>query len=275
MDSFTKATICFLTIFMPVILFSWIFLIRDVLQQGLYRKIGLDFHHISETSYSRRVKEALLILDGIGMDSWCTSSGKPQREFVISTYCGATGADKVKRCEKINGKYEEMLVDIPPAMKSYNGNMGGVYLSDQLIQCYTVLNKARKWWNTLLLHFINVCVVNSCFILKSARKWKNTTEFWKKLVLELLEQGRQANRSRSTGRPCRTSVCADQCPVSISEAPLNRSTKLRCRRNCKLCFSLNKNEQKTWKCGNCNFPLSAVGSKLSQNLACSCVWFIK
>lgn len=52
---------------------------------------------------------------------------------VISTYHAATGTDKAKRRKKTDGKYQELLVDIPPAIKNYNKYMGGVDLSDQLI----------------------------------------------------------------------------------------------------------------------------------------------
>ena len=86
---------------------------------------------------------------------------------VLSTYHEATGTDQAKRRKKIDGKYQEMLVDIPPAIKSYNQSMGGVDLSDQLLQYYAVLRKANKWWKALFFHFIDVCVVNSYILFKS------------------------------------------------------------------------------------------------------------
>lgn len=86
---------------------------------------------------------------------------------VLSTFHEATGTDQAKRRKKIDGKYQEMLVDIPPAIKSYNQSMGGVDLSDQLLQYYAVLRKANKWWKTLFFHFIDVCVVNSYILFKS------------------------------------------------------------------------------------------------------------
>ena len=86
---------------------------------------------------------------------------------VLSTFHEATGTDQAKRRKKIDGKYQEMLVDIPPAIKSYNQSMGGVDLSDQLLQYYAVLRKTNKWWKTLFFHFIDVCVVNSYILFKS------------------------------------------------------------------------------------------------------------
>ena len=109
---------------------------------------------------------------------------------VLSTFHEATGTDQVKRRKKSGGKYQEMLVDIPPAIKSYNQSMGGVDLSDQL-QYYAVLRKTNKWWKTLFFfHCIDVCVVDS-YILSlclempkrarriSARKW--FLKFWNKV----------------------------------------------------------------------------------------------
>ena len=67
MDFSAKVTICFVTIFTPVLLFSLTFMTKYVLQQGRLEKIDLDFHRIYETSYLRRVREAQQA--DIGMDS--------------------------------------------------------------------------------------------------------------------------------------------------------------------------------------------------------------
>ena len=53
---------------------------------------------------------------------------------------------------------------IPPPMKGYRANMGGVDLSDQ---CYETIRKSKKWWKTLFLYFIDVGIVNSVIIQKS------------------------------------------------------------------------------------------------------------
>ena len=80
---------------------------------------------------------------------------------VISTYYPATGREMVERGKgKLVGvRYAKERVNIPPAIKGYNGSMGGVDLSDQLLKCYEIIRKSKKWWKTLFLHFIDVAIL--------------------------------------------------------------------------------------------------------------------
>ena len=84
-------------------------------------------------------------------------------------------------------------------------------------------------------------------------------DFHKKVVLEILEQGGQTSTpTRTTGRPPRSSVRADHCPVPISESLTSEKTSKAThgRKNCKLCFLVHNKEQKSpWKCGKCNVLL--------------------
>ena len=89
---------------------------------------------------------------------------------VLPTFHEGTGNDIMKRKRKVNGKYTELEVNIPPAIKYYNKSMGGVDSSDQSIQTYAVLRKTRKWWKTLFLHFIDLSVVNSYIVNKEIEK---------------------------------------------------------------------------------------------------------
>ena len=61
--------------------------------------------------------------------------------------------------------YVKERVNISPAIKGFNGNMGGVDFSDQLLKCYEIITKSKKWWKTLFLHFIDVAIVNSFLII--------------------------------------------------------------------------------------------------------------
>jgi hypothetical protein len=65
---------------------------------------------------------------------------KDTREVTaLSTYFPATGDTTVSRNTKVDGKYAQISVPIPPLIASYNKGMGGVDLSDQLVQSYHVL----------------------------------------------------------------------------------------------------------------------------------------
>ena len=94
----------------------------------------------------------------------------------------------VKWRKKIDGKYVEMQVSIPPAIGNSNKFMGGVDLSDQIIQYYGVLRKTRKWWKTLFFHFIDVCVVNAFIFYRSLPGKEKTShkDFREQLLLEIV-----------------------------------------------------------------------------------------
>ena len=165
---------------------------------------------------------------------------------VLSTYFEATGTDMVRRKKKIDGKYQQLQVNIPPAIKYYNKNMGGVDLSDQLIQSYAVLRKTRKWWKTLFLHFIDLAVVNSFIILKQVGNNVSQKMFTKYLAKELLENSALLADPKSVGgRPSCWSVRCDHCPVPISSEPNPKQRRL----NCKLCYLKSNDEKMSRKPG--------------------------
>ena len=98
---------------------------------------------------------------------------------VMTTYSKATGTNTVQRKRKENGVFVTHNVNIPPPIKDYNEHMGGVDLSDQLIQYYQVLRKSKKWWKKLFFHLIDLAVVNSYLIYKSTGKCISQKEFRK------------------------------------------------------------------------------------------------
>ena len=87
---------------------------------------------------------------------------------VISSFYPATGGDFIERRKGmlVDGRYVKPRVNIPPPVKGYNSNMGGVDLSDQLLKCYEIIRKSKKWWKTFL-YLIDVAIVNSFIIYKS------------------------------------------------------------------------------------------------------------
>ena len=180
---------------------------------------------------------------------------------VISSYYPATRREMVERGKGklVGGRYVKERVNIPPAIKGYNGHMGGVDLSDQLLKCYEIIRKSKKWWKTLFLHFIDVAIVNSFLIHKAIGGELNHKMFRVNLARSLLSASEmQVNPSPGQGRPPKSDVRAEHCPVAISNEGLDqKSTKASLgRKNCKLCYDLNEKQMKTpWKCSKCLIPL--------------------
>ena len=67
---------------------------------------------------------------------------------VISSFYPASGRNNIERGrgKLVGGRYVKDQVNIPPPVKGYNANMGKVDLSDQLLKCYEIIRKTKKWW---------------------------------------------------------------------------------------------------------------------------------
>lgn len=137
--------------------------------------------------------------------------------------------------------------------------MGGVDLSDQLLKCYEIMRKSKKWWRTLFFHFIDVAIVNSFLIYKAIGGELNQKMFRLNLAKSLITASEmQVNLSPGPGRPQKSNVRAEHCPVAISDEKLDqKATKASLgRKNCKLCYDLDKKQMKTlWQCSKCKIPL--------------------
>ncbi|KAL4009424.1 hypothetical protein ACER0C_003276 [Sarotherodon galilaeus] len=85
---------------------------------------------------------------------------------VCSTLHSAFSGDTVKRMCKAEGQHRAIDVPVPSAVKDYNRFMGGVDLSDQLIGSYSSWRRSRKWYVTVLHHFIDIAITNSYLVSK-------------------------------------------------------------------------------------------------------------
>ena len=151
--------------------------------------------------------------------------------------------------------------------------MGGVDLSIQLLQCYQVLCRTRKWWKTLF--FILWCFCNKCIQCTQEKITEGVThkDFRQSLAHELLQRTDlqlNPNPTCSPGYPPRSSVGAEHCqePLSSDNLPNKFSKPTSGRKNCKLCRVHFKKEQKTpWRCRDCDIP-----SSLQHDLSCFEKW---
>lgn len=85
--------------------------------------------------------------------------------FTASNCTGGTAIDLVKRYNKIEKCYID--VDAPKIVSSYNSFMGGVDVLDQSMEYYRTFMKTRKWTLKVILHFIDLAMVNSWRLYRS------------------------------------------------------------------------------------------------------------
>ena len=131
-----------------------------------------------------------------------------------------------------------IVIEVPsaPVVKSYNNNMGGGDLSDQLRGYYMTGRKSKKWWRCLLWFLVDVSIVNAYILEKVSRRNGSRTHlaFRLELVQALLGNFSARRLSVSSGRLER-----GHWPISFSKGRWKRCLKNKkltfCRMGCELC----------------------------------------
>ncbi|XP_028265305.1 forkhead box protein J1-A-like [Parambassis ranga] len=146
--------------------------------------------------------------------------------------------------------------------------MGGVDLSDQLIQYYSTHRKTARWYKTILLHLLDIATTNAYILhreMSSVKEVQPMTQkdFMVELVCQLCGMDKE-------GVP--QSRRADHIPVAIvSETdPGQKATKgrLKCRR----CLQVDKRRSDTpWKFAQAEERDSVVMDNSSISSSCSSV----
>lgn len=160
----------------------------------------------------------------------------------------AYDGDTVKRKQKkMDGSWEETNIPVPKPIVDYNMYMGGVDLSDQLIQYYSVHHTTRRWYRTMFFHFIDIAVTNGFIMYREIQKLRNTP----------------ANQL-ITHKAYVEQLVAELCGVTVGAVPVQRRTghtpvpiskpvgRLRCEK-CKTDGLPRKDT--SWKCNECDVPL--------------------
>lgn len=120
---------------------------------------------------------------------------------LCSTIHKASTTEFVKRKVKDSkGRWTEKLVPVPDCIKDYNRHMGGVDLSDALINSYNVIHKTQRWYKTLFYHFVDIAAVNAFILHRQLCTMQNKQmltqkAFRESLILALAEIGSTPQRS--------------------------------------------------------------------------------
>ncbi|ROL44209.1 PiggyBac transposable element-derived protein 4 [Anabarilius grahami] len=167
---------------------------------------------------------------------------------VCSTIHSAHSGDSVQRRVKSQGTWRTKTFPCPAPVIAYNKHMGGVDLSDQLIQYYTTQHKTMKWYRKIFLHFLDIAATNSFILHKELHGNMSHKEFMEQLVTELCGVSQKA-------APKRTS--SDHVPVPGAELTSDgRNVATVGRRSCVHCKEVRGKKQLTpWKCQPCGVHL--------------------
>ncbi len=175
---------------------------------------------------------------------------------VCSTIHPAVSGEVVQRRVKGgDGHWAVKDIPCPTPIIAYNKNMGGVDLSDQLIQYYSTHRKTARWYRTLFLHFVDIATTNAYILhceVSNTQQVQHTTH--KNFLIELVSQLCGVHR---TGVPINRS--ADHVPVAIAVATETKDKATQGRRTCQHCHLVDHKRNLTpWKCKSCDVPLCVI-----------------
>lgn len=95
------------------------------------------------------------VCDDLALVKW--KDNKPV--MMISNCTGSDNISTVKRWDKNSKCYVD--VSCPKVISNYNCNMGGVDVLDQQMEYYRAFIKTRKWTLKVIIHFVDLAVVNA------------------------------------------------------------------------------------------------------------------
>ncbi|XP_016314883.1 piggyBac transposable element-derived protein 4-like [Sinocyclocheilus anshuiensis] len=130
---------------------------------GTYRDQRKDFPKTAANSLSRNSSRGSIrwIRDGPLV---CVKWMDTQEVSVCSTIHAAYTGERVQRKIKAQHTWKTKILPCPAPVTAYNQHMGGVDLSDQLLQYYAAQHKTMKWYRKIFLHFLDIAA-NNAFIL--------------------------------------------------------------------------------------------------------------
>ena len=134
----------------------------------------------------------------------------------------------MKRKQKTDGQWGVLEYPCPTIIKAYNKHMGGVDLSDQLIQYYSSHRKVARWYKTLFLHFLDIATTNAFILHKELSKSHNDQPMEHKTFL--IEIAAALCGTDMTGRPTKKS--SQHLPVPIIDGSTNATQG---RKQCVAC----------------------------------------
>ncbi|XP_059392676.1 piggyBac transposable element-derived protein 4-like [Carassius carassius] len=214
---------------------------------GIYRDHRKDFPKTADNSLSsdstmgsiRWIRDGPLV---------CVKWMDTQVVSVCSTIHAAYTGDRVKRKAKVQDRWKTKILPCPAPVSAYNHHMGGVDLSNQLLQFYTIQHKAMKWYRKVFLHFLDIASTNAFLLHKELIGNMTRKEFMEELIAELCGVSKKAEPEQSS---------TEHVPIPGAELTSDdRRNATVGRRNCIHCKTVHgKRLQTPWKCQACDVHL--------------------
>ncbi|XP_044033374.1 uncharacterized protein LOC122867068 [Siniperca chuatsi] len=107
---------------------------------------------------------------------WMDTRKVPVCSIIHQEFSGSTVQRRIKT---LNGDWPTKSIPYPTHVMEYNTHMGGVDLSDQLIQYL-------RWYQTLFLHFLDIATTNSFLLHKELCREKQEEPMTHRAFLEEL-----------------------------------------------------------------------------------------
>ena len=151
----------------------------------------------------------------------------------LSTQSNPVGNETVPRKQR-----DGTIIQVPstPVVRSYNKNMGGIDLSDQLRGYYAVGRKSRKWWRYLFWFCVDFSIVNASILETLAPNHSTRKQLAFRLELAKKLIGDFQNRGLS---PSSGNLEGGHWPIPFSKGRCKRCLKNKrntfCRMGCELC----------------------------------------
>ncbi|XP_027894239.1 piggyBac transposable element-derived protein 4-like isoform X4 [Xiphophorus couchianus] len=192
--------------------------------------------------------------DGLLFIKW-----KDTKEVTVcSTFHKSFSGATVKRRVKEAGHWVMKDISVPDSVKDYNKFMGGVDLSDALIQYYSVRNKTMKWYKTFFYHFIDISVVNSFIMFKMLAEKReekaiSQRQFREKLMEELILESKGETACPQPSTSFSAQPGAFKCPGSVPR--YFGGTAEEKRRICVWCKQNGSKRKTPLYCPKCNVAL--------------------
>lgn len=159
---------------------------------------------------------------------------------VLTNYVPLKPSVKCKRWSTKEKKH--ISLDMPFPLDAYNKQMGGVDLFDQMVSCYRICIRSKKWWWPLFAWTINSVNVNAWrFYQNNNDPTMDLLTFTRQITCQIL--GTMGTPPRSVGRPRLVGPAGDilrydgekHWPIDSTKlggvcAACKRRTKTRCEK---------------------------------------------